>query len=113
MSEVARTPHGRSRGTTKPEVDPTQQVDTPAVLSEDTHSELSSPSSPDQMSGDEDSSEGEEYATPLTSDTTADIPPSTAGAAGMRVNLSLKCPVLRGPYHLIRQWIVCQLNKIV
>ena len=32
------------------------------------------------MSGDEDISEGEEYATPLTSDTTPDIPPSTAGA---------------------------------
>ena len=32
------------------------------------------------MSGDENSSEGEEYATPLTSDTTADMPPSTAGA---------------------------------
>ena len=80
MPEVASTPCGRSRGTIKPHVDPTQQVDTPAVLSEHTHSELSSPSSPKHMSGDEDSSEGEEYATPLTSDTTADIPPSTAGA---------------------------------
>ena len=80
MPEVARTSCGRSRGTTKPHVDPTQQVDTPAVLSKDIHSELSSPSSPECMSGDEDSSEGEEYAAPLTSDTTATIPPSTAGA---------------------------------
>ena len=32
------------------------------------------------MSGDEDISEGEEYTTPLTSDTTAAIPPSTAPA---------------------------------
>ena len=52
----------------------------PAVLYEETHSELSSPSSPGTLSGDEDSSEGEEYATSLTSDTTTAIPPSTAGA---------------------------------
>ena len=45
-----------------------------------THSELSSPSSPGTLSGDKDSSEGEEYATPLISDTTASIPPTTAGA---------------------------------
>ena len=78
--EVARTPSRRSRGTTKPHVDPTQQVDTPAVLSKDTHSELFSPFSPDNMSGDEDSSEGEECTTPLTSNTTAAISPSTAKA---------------------------------
>ena len=47
---------------------------------------LTSPFSPEHMSGDEDSSEDEEYATPLATDTTAsgsttaEIPPSTAGA---------------------------------
>ena len=55
-------------------------MDTPAVLSKDTHFELSSPSSPGHKSGDEDSSEGEEYATPPTSDTPAAIPLCTAGA---------------------------------
>ena len=54
--------------------------DTPAVLSEETHSEQSIPSSPGTLSGDEDSSKGEEYAIPLTSDTTAAIPSSTTGA---------------------------------
>ena len=44
--------------TTKPHVDPTQLGDTPAVLSEKTHSELSSPSSPGTLSGDEDSGKG-------------------------------------------------------
>ena len=78
--EVARVPSRRSRRTTKPHVNPTQLVDTPAILSEETHSELSSPSSPGTLSGDEDSSKGEEYATPLTSDTTTAIPASNAGA---------------------------------
>ena len=78
--EVARAPSRRSRRTAKPHVDPTQLVNTPAVLSEETHSKLSSPSSPGTMSGDEDSTECEEYATPLTSDTTTAIPPSTSGA---------------------------------
>ena len=55
-------------------------MDTPAVLSEETHSELPSPYSPGTQSGDEDSSKGEEYAAPLTSDTTAAIPSSTAPA---------------------------------
>ena len=34
MPEVARAPSRRSRGNTKPHVDPAQQVVTPAVLSE-------------------------------------------------------------------------------
>ena len=79
-SEVARAPSRRSRRTTKPHVDSTQLGDTPAVLSEETHSELSSSSSPGTLPGDEDSSEGEEYAIPLTSDTTTAISSSTAGA---------------------------------
>ena len=121
MPEVARTPHRRSRRTTKPQVNSTQQVDTPAALPKDTHSELSSPSSPEHMSGDEDSSEGEEYATPLTSDTPAAIPPSTAGAVQKDEShdrhstigqLTLKCPILKDPYNLIRQPIVCPVNKI-
>ena len=64
MPEVARAPSRRSRRTTKPHVDPTQLVDILAVLCEETHSELSSPSFPGTLSGDEDSSKGEEYATP-------------------------------------------------
>ena len=80
VPEMARVPSRRSRRTTKPHVDPTQLVDTPVVLSEEAHSELSSPSSPVNLSGDEDSSKGEEYATPLPSDTTTAIPPSNAVA---------------------------------
>ena len=80
MPGVARAPSRISRRTTKPHVDPTLPVDTPAILSEETHSELSIPSSTENLSGDEDSSEGEEYATPLTSDTTAAILPSIGGA---------------------------------
>ena len=59
-------------------------MDTPVVLcDENTHSMLTSPSSPE--SGDEDSSEDEEYITPIPSNTTAsgsattDILPSTDG----------------------------------
>ena len=73
-------PSRRCRRTTKPHVDPHTTDGYPVVLSEETHSELSSPSFPENLSGDEDSSKGEEYATPLTSDTTAAILPSTVGA---------------------------------
>ena len=82
--KVARTPCERSWRTTKPHVNATQQVDTSVVLSdENTHSMMTSPSSPE--SRDEDSSEDEEYITPIPSNTTAsgsattDIPPSTDG----------------------------------
>ena len=82
--KVARTPCERPRRTTKPHVSPIQQVDTSVVLSdENTHSMLTSPPSPE--SGDEDSSQDEEYITPIPSNTTAsgsattDIPPSTDG----------------------------------
>ena len=80
MPEVTRAPSRRSRRATKPHTDPSQLVDIQTVMSEDTHSVLSSPSSPENLSGDENSSEGEEYATPLTSNTTAAIPPSITGA---------------------------------
>ena len=85
MPKVARTPHGRPWGAARPHVKPTQQVGTPVVLSEDTHSMLTSPSFPEHMSGDEDSSRDEEYTTPLTLSTacdpiSADMPHSTVGA---------------------------------
>ena len=85
LPEVARTPHGRHRGTARPHAKPTQQVGTPVVLSEDTHSMLTSPSFPEHMSGDEDSSGDEEYTTPFTLTTacdpiSADMPLSTVGA---------------------------------
>ena len=51
MPEVARAPSRRSRRSTNPHVDPTQLVNTPAVQSEETHSELSSPSSPKTCQG--------------------------------------------------------------
>ena len=81
---MARTPCERPRRTTKPHVNPALWVDTSVVLSdENTHSMLTSPSSPG--SGDKDSSEYEEYITPIPTNTTAsgsattDIPPSTDG----------------------------------
>ena len=81
---MARTPYERSRRTTKPHVNPTQQVDSYVVLSdENTHSMVTSPSSPEAR--DEDSSEDEEYITPIPSNTTAsgsvttNIPPFTDG----------------------------------
>ena len=42
-----------------------------SCLNEETHSMLASPSSPEHMSGDEDSSKDEEYTDSLTSPTTA------------------------------------------
>ena len=85
LPEVASTPHGRPRGTARPCARPTQQVSTPVVLSDDTHSMLTSPSFPEHISGDEDSSGDEEYTTPLTLNTacdpiSADMPLSTVGA---------------------------------
>ena len=48
-AKLARAPGRRSRRTTKPHVDPIDPVDTPTVLFEETHSELSSPSSPENL----------------------------------------------------------------
>ena len=73
LPEVARTHHGRPRGTARPCAKPTQQVGTPVVLSEDTHSTLTSPSFPDNMSGNDDSSRDQEYTTPLTLTTACDL----------------------------------------
>ena len=58
MLKVARAPHGRPRGTTKPKASPSQQreassEDASADLSgQKPHSLLASPSSPEHMSGD-------------------------------------------------------------
>ena len=75
--EVARTPCGWPRGTTKPKSSPSQQRETcsrdaSADLSgQEPHSLLASPSFPEHMSGDEDSSEDEVYTNCFTSHTTA------------------------------------------
>ena len=77
MPNVARTRHGRPRGTIKPKASPSQQreassKDTSADLSgQKPHSLLASPSSPEHMSGDEDSSEDEVYTDSFTSHTAA------------------------------------------
>ena len=87
MPKVARVPQGRPRRTTKPKVSPTQQKEASVVkdasadvesgtsnsrlLSKQKNSLIATPSSPETMSGDEDSSEEEEmYKDPLTSHTT-------------------------------------------
>ena len=77
MPKVARALCGMPRGTTKPKASPSQQreassKDASADLSgQKPHSLLASPSSPEHMSGDEDSSEDEVYTDSLTSHTTA------------------------------------------
>ena len=92
MPKVARIPHRRPRRSTKPKASPTQQKeasgrDTSADMSgQKTHSLLAVQSSPEHMSGDEDSSEEEVYTDSLKShttasdSTTADILTSTADA---------------------------------
>ena len=99
MPKVARTPHGRPRRSTKPKASPTQQKgasskDASSDLSgQKTHSLLAVPSSPEHMSGDEDSSEEEVYTDSLTShttasdSTTADILTSTASAVENNSNV--------------------------
>ena len=77
MPTVARIPHGRPRRTTRPKTSPSQQreassQDAPADLSgQKPHSLLASPSFPEHMSGDEDSSGDEMYTDSFTSHTTA------------------------------------------
>ena len=77
MPKVARAPHGRPRGTTRPKTSPSQQreasgKDASTDLSgQKTHSLLASPSSHEHMLGDEDSSEDEMYRDSFTSHTTA------------------------------------------
>ena len=96
MPKVARVPHGRSRGTTRPKASPSQQSEAPskdasADLSEQIpHSLLASPSSPEHMSGDEDSSEDEVYTDSFTSHTTASgsttADPLTSNASALEDN---------------------------
>ena len=77
MPKVARTPCGRPRGTTKSKASPSQQreassKDASADLSgQKPHSLLASPSFPEHMSGDEDSSKDGVYTDSFTSHTTA------------------------------------------
>ena len=77
MPKVARASSGRPRMTTRPKASPSQQReassnDASADLSgQKTHSLLASPSFPQHMSGDDDSSEDEVYTHSFTSHTTA------------------------------------------
>ena len=102
MSKLARVPQGRPRRGTKPKVSPTQQKkayrkdafadleseasDSRLLSKQKDYSLLAVPSSPEPMSGDEDSSEEEMYTDSLTSYTTtsgsitADSLASTASA---------------------------------
>ena len=131
MSKVARAPQGRPRRGTKPKASPTQQKeasredasadleseasDSRLLSKQKDHSLLALPSSPEPMSGDEDSSEEEMYTGSLTShttasgSTTADLLTSTASAVEDVSNLpsltesqfSLDMPYLEGPLNLI------------
>ena len=96
MPKVARAPRGRPRGTTKPKASPSHQretssKDTSADLSgQKPHSLLASPSSPEHMSGDEDSSEDEVYTDSFTSHTMASgstsADPLTSNASALKDN---------------------------
>ena len=67
MPKVARAPCGRPRETTRPKTNISQQRETSGkdafadLSGHKTHSFLATPSSPEHMSGDEDSSEDEVY----------------------------------------------------
>ena len=72
MSKVARAPCGRPRGTTKSKASPSQQREASSedasadLFGQKPHSLLASPSSPEHMLGDEDSSEDEVYTDSFT-----------------------------------------------
>ena len=82
--EADRATCGRPRGTSQLHVNSTKKRGAPVHLSQDSQPTLTSLSSPEHMTGDEDSSEDEEYTTPsaLTArgSTPVDSPPSTAVA---------------------------------
>ena len=96
MLKVARVPCWRPRGTTRPKASPSQQreassKDGSADLSgQIPHSLLASPSSPEHMSGDKDSSEDEMYTDSFTSHTTASgsttADPLTSNASALEDN---------------------------
>ena len=109
MPNVTRAPQGRHRRSTKPKASPTQQkrasgkyasadlgsgASVSRLLSKQkNHSLIAAPSSPEPMSGDEDSSEEEMYTDSLTSHTTAsgstttDILTSTASTVEDHSNI--------------------------
>ena len=82
--EAARTTCGRPRGTRQLHVNSTKKRGAPVHLSGDSQPTLTSLSSPEHMTGDEENSEDEQYTTPsaLTArgSTPVDSPPSTAEA---------------------------------
>ena len=96
MPKVARAPCGRPRGTTRPRTSPSYQreasgKDASTDLSgQKTHSLLASPSSPEHMLGDEDSSEDEVYTDFFTSHATASgsttADPLTSSASAVEGN---------------------------
>ena len=112
--------HGRPRGTSQLHVNSTKKRGAPVYLSGDSQPTLTSLSSPEHMTGDENSSEDEEYITPsaLTArgSTPVDSPPSILlrqwrmTGSQLHLNLSLIYPVLLNPYHLIRHSIRWTLN---
>ena len=97
MPKVARAPRERPRRTTKPKASPTQQKE--AFLVKDASADLkdsliTTPSSPESISGDEDDSEEEMYDSPTShttaSDSTAvDLLTSTASAVEDSNNVSI------------------------
>ena len=83
-NEAVRPTCGRPRGTSQLHVNSTKKRGAPVCLSGDSQPTLTSLSSPEHMTGDEDSSEDEEYITPsaLTARgfTPVDSPPSITEA---------------------------------
>ena len=100
MQKVARAPCGRPRGTTKPKASPSQQREASSkdvsadLFGQKPHSLLASLSSPEHISGDEDSSEDEVHTDSFTSYTTASssttADPLTSNADALEDNSSVQ-----------------------
>ena len=101
IPKVARAPHdGKPRGTTRPKASPSQQREASSkdgstdLSGQKPHSLLASPSSPEHMSGDEDSSEDEVYTDSFTSHTTptgsTTAYPPTSNASALEDNSSVQ-----------------------
>ena len=109
-SEAPKATQGRPRKTSC--VNSTKKRVAPIHLSGDSQPTLTSLPSPEHMTGDEDSTEDEEYITPSTP---VDSPPPLLRqwrmtGSQLHLNLSLTYPVLPHPYHLIRHPLMRTVN---
>ena len=113
MPKVARPPQGRPRRTTKPKPSPTQQRE--ASVRKDASADLknsliATPSSPEPLSGDEDSCEEEMYTGSLTSHTAAsDSTPAellTSAASAVENNRNILPSVTESQFSTIMPYLV-------